>query len=376
MNSCKIRLLFCAHIRWYNAEAEYVHRLARGALERGCEVLLWGKPGSPLLEKARSDGIPILAFGDPGSLNPAMMSAVHRAASDLVREGRFQVVNALRSEGFPLIAAAARSAGARVVRTRADMRPPKLVPLNRLLHRNYADLVIAANDLIREELLVRLKLPPERVRTVRFGIDPAELEPGPGDPALARELGLKPTDRVVGLMGRLGRVKGQEFALRAAEEVSARVPEARFLVIYRDVEDSDRFLSELSRSKLRDRFVLVGPRPAHREVMRLCEVALIPSVGSEANCRVALEWMALAVPVIGSRVGVIPELIEHGTTGFLVQPRYGETLARCLIELLKNPARARAMGEAGRQRLLSHFTQDHMVEQSLSAFQGFVQKQH
>jgi len=182
------------------------------------------------------------------------------------------------------------------------------------------------------------------------------------------ELGVGPEARLVGLMGRIGKVKGHEFLLKAAEKVVAAVPEARFLLLYRDVEREDEFLPALRRSPLRDKFLLAGPRKNPADLMQICEVGVIPSVGSEAHCRVALEWMDLAVPVIGSRVGVIPEIVVHGETGFLVQPRYSETIADCLLQLLRDPERARRMGEAGRHRLRERFTEDKMVEGCLANY--------
>jgi glycosyltransferase involved in cell wall biosynthesis len=360
-----LRVLIAAHIRFHNAEAEYAHRLARGLTQRGIKVAVWGKPGSPLLERAEADGIPAIAGPDPGSLDPAEIYRAARFLRELIGRGGFQVVNAHRSEGFPVIAAAARQAGAAVVRTRGDMRAPRMAALNRIIYRRFTDFVVTGNDLIKEELHVRLGLAEDKVRTIHFGIRPGEVRPEADPGAARRELRISPDERVVGVMGRLGPVKGQEFVLKAAEQVAARVPDVRFLVIYRDVEDSDKFRSALRMSRRRERFVLVGPGRNHVDAMQLAEVAVIPSVGSEAHCRVALEWMDLGKPVIGSRVGVIPEIIAHGSTGFLTQPRYCDTIARCLIELLTAPERARRMGEAGRRRLIERFTEDRMTNENL-----------
>ncbi|HUT55994.1 MAG TPA: glycosyltransferase family 4 protein [bacterium] len=362
------RVLIAAHIRWHNAEAEYAHRLARGLWARGVKAVIWGRAGSPLLDRAAADNIPVVAAGDPASLDPARMYATARLARELVTRGGFSVVNAQRSEGFPLIAWAARRAGAAVVRTRGDMRLPRMALVNREVYRRLTDFVISGNDLIKEELHVRLGLPEDKVRTVHFGIRPGEVTPEADERTARAALGLGPEARVVGVMGRLGPVKGQEFVLKAADQVVEKVPDVRFLIIYRDVEDSDKFLPALRRSRHRGRFVLVGPGADHVSAMQLAEVAVVPSVGSEAHCRVALEWMDLKKPVIGSRVGVIPEIIVHGATGFLVQPRYSDTIAHCLIELLTSPQRARRMGLAGRQRLIERFSEESMVDENLEVF--------
>lgn len=364
----RLRILISAHIRWFNAEADYAYRLARGLVERGHEVMLWGLAGSPLLRRAEAAGIPTLDFGRPASLDPSQIRATGRTLSELIRRRGFHLLNAHRSEGYPVLARAAAEAGAAVVRTRGHMRPPRFPVLNRKVYQRWTDRVITANDYLREELIIRLNLDPAKVRAIPLGIRGEEVQPRQEAAASRTEMDLRPEDRVVGVMGRLGRVKGQETILAAAGQILAAVPTARFLMIFRDVEENDGFLAALRKSPHRRRFLLVGPRPCPADVMQLAEVAVIPSVGSEAHCRAALEWMALGIPVIGSRVGVLPEIIDHGATGFLVQPRYAETFARCISELLLHPARARAMGEAGRQRLGERFTEERMVSENLEVF--------
>ncbi|MFO8057352.1 MAG: glycosyltransferase family 4 protein [bacterium] len=367
-------VLISAHIRWYNAEAEYAHRLARGLLTRGWRVIIWGLDDSPLVNRARQDGVPVITSGNPGSLNPADWRATFNYLRRVIRDGGIEVVNAMRSEGYPLVARAARRAGATVIRTRGDMRIPRLPTLNKRIYKKWTDLVISSNDLLRDELMVRLDLPADMVHTVRLGIDPEEIAPSPPSLKIQQELGLSEKDRVVGMMGRLGAVKGWEFILRGAGEILRRVPSARFLVIYRDVEKSDPFLPELAKSKFKDRFILVGPREDHREVMKAAHAAVIPSVGSEAHCRVALEWMAAGVPVVGSRVGVIPEIVEHGATGYLVQPRYSETFADCLGTLLEDPEKAESMGKKGRERLEKEFNEKRMIEETVDLYKQALRR--
>jgi len=367
-----LKVLFPAHIKWYNAEAEYLHRLARGMRRRGHAPVIWGRPGSPLLSRAAADGVETVEWGDPASTDPAKLITTARFMERLIREGGFDLVNAHRSEGFPVLAWTARKAGAPMIRTRADMRTPRLAFLNGAMHRRLTAAVITANDILRDEIMLRFDLAPDRVTTIRMGIRPGEMTPARGKDEAKKELGIGPQEKVVGVMGRLGPVKGQEFLLRAAPRIIEALPETRFLVIYPDVEGSDKFLPALQRSPIKDRFVFAGPRPDRADLMQLADVAVIPSVGSEAHCRVALEWMDLSVPLVGSRVGVIPEIIDHGATGFLVQPRYSETIADCLIELLSNTDRARRMGEAGRQRLEREFTEDAMVEANLEVFEKAV----
>ncbi len=367
-----MRILLAAHIKWYNAEAEYVHRLALRLIRMGHEPLVWGKKDSPLLRRASASGVSTYGEGDPSSIGPGPAGRAAAALSHLVRRGGFEVVDFHRSEGYPLLARAAKRAGAAVVRTRADMRPFKFAAVNGMIHRSLTDYVITGNDLLRDNFILRLGYPAERVATARFGIDPGEVRPSISEEKARAELGLTASDKVVGIMGRLGPVKGQEFVLRAAGKILASEPLTRFLVIFNHHEESDKFLPELRRSPYQDKFTLAGTRENPADVMQVCRAAIIPSVGSEAHCRVALEWMDMGVPVIGSRVGVIPELIDHGDTGYLVQPRYSDAIAECALQLLKYPERARAMGLAGQKKLAAEFSLDKTAEDNVDAFERAV----
>ena len=87
-----------------------------------------------------------------------------------------------------------------------------------------------------------------------------------------------------------------------------------------------------------------------------CRVGVVASTGSEAVSRAALEWMAAGRPVVASSVGGLPDLVEEGVTGLLVQPDSPHALAAALRRFLDDPALAAALGAAGRKRYVSRFS--------------------
>lgn len=383
----KMKILMAAPIRFYNAEAEYVRKLSLGLFARGHRVKILGRKNSPLLERARKEGIPVCDRFDLDSLSPLVLGQQAPALRHYLAEEQFDVINVHRSEGFLYLAWTLRrlrqrrlgsrlsSPGARLtsaapllVRTRGDMRPARRDPLNRRLYSGWTDRVIASNELLRQELIVRLNLDPERVHTVRFGLDPGEVVTRRTGEEVRRELGIPASARVVGILGRLGPVKGHRYLLEAAPAIVQAVPEAVFLVLFSMVQKESDFQERVNASPLKGRFHLVGPRPDLADLMQLAEVAVIPSVGSEANCRSALEWMALQKPLVASRVGVIPELVEPAETGFLLLPRLAPALADAVISLLKNPERASRMGQAGRRKLEQEFSLGRMIGQTEEIF--------
>ncbi len=97
------------------------------------------------------------------------------------------------------------------------------------------------------------------------------------------------------------------------------------------------------------------------------DVLAVPS-RSEGFGLVVLQAMALARPVVASRVTALPEVVEHGQTGMLVPPDDPASLARALTEVLLSPQRGAEMGRAGRSRLDREFTLERMAERTARVY--------
>ena len=124
----------------------------------------------------------------------------------------------------------------------------------------------------------------------------------------------------------------------------------------------------------------LGPVPDEALPSLYCQAAVLalPSVHrtcygravrvSELLGLVALEAMASGTPVVCSRLGGLPEVVQHGVTGFLVEPGNVAELHERLAELLRNPALARRMGRAARELVLDRFTWQACAERCLTAY--------
>jgi len=107
-----------------------------------------------------------------------------------------------------------------------------------------------------------------------------------------------------------------------------------------------------------DNFRFVGKVKDVREIISLFDVGVISSVGSETICRVALEYMSMGKPVVGTRINAVPEVVEDSANGLLVEPRNPQKLAEALIELLQDEHKRKRFGEKSRSIVLDKFTLD------------------
>ncbi len=364
-----MRILEIVDVRWWNATAYYGVELARALRDSGEDVVVAASPGSPPHEAARDLGLPVWTAVRFANANPL---ATARDFPALLREiRRFDLVDAHRAEGQLLAAvASALAGGPPVVRTRGDIRPPRRGPLRGLLQRRLTAAHVVPGEFMRAELVRTLGIPASRISVIPAGVDLARYAPGPavGDERrseLRRALGIGEHEPVLGMVARLSPVKGHRIALGALGALARAGLNPHLVVAGQDAELTARELGAAAAAAgVGARVHWLGFREDVRPVLAALDVLVVASLGSEAISRVVLEGMAMARPVVGTRVGVIPELIRDGVTGRLVPPGDAAALATALAPLVRDLEAARAMGASGRTRAEGEYSLERWVERT------------
>jgi glycosyltransferase involved in cell wall biosynthesis len=310
----------------------------------------------PMLEDFRAAGVRTVDLDGTRQLDPG---ATWRLAT-LLRRGRFDIVHShsLRAElaaGLAVGFGTARPLLVRSVHNTDDfyVRRPA-----RWLARASAqrqDMIIAISDAVAAWVREHTGLACERVRRVYYGLDPAPYE--------AVEPAEETAEPVIGMIARLAPQKGHTVLLDALPRVIERIPGLRVeLVGHEHLTSASELRSYASQCGVTQHVRLLGFRDDLPELFRRWRLMVLPSLW-EGFGLVLLEAMAAGRPVVASRVGPIPEVVVDGKTGLLVEPGDSDALGTALIELLEQPGRASAMGQAGRQRVRTVFGLDQMVEQ-------------
>jgi glycosyltransferase involved in cell wall biosynthesis len=295
----------------------------------------------------------------------------------LARDFRPDVVNCHRGEAFVLWALLKRRHGFALVRTRGDSRPPRSGVINRLLHREAADAVIATNSAIARHFADGLGVPPDRTHVVPGGVDTARFHPDEGiRRAVRAELGFADNAVVVGLVGRMDEVKGiretvTAFA-RAAHSGAAGAERLRFLLIgfpsrYDETDLAD-WLAGQGLGRPGDRVLVTGRVERPEDYIRALDMGILASLGSEAIARAALEIMACGVPLAASRVGVMPDILP---AAFLFAPGDIQAMADMLRQSL-NPEWRAALQKICLERMMapSGFRTEVFREQTLAVYRA------
>ena len=362
----------------WSGASHYCLTLCRKLIEHGHEALLLTEPGKPL-DRARAAGIPCDDSIRLNHRNPALYLRAIKRMRRIFSEYQPDIISSHINEGAWMAGMVARQVtpGSVVVRVRTDIDPPKGHFINRYVHHVWTDHLIVGSQLHKRLCRQILEFPDERIDVVYGAVDTDEYRPEPLETQKLRdELRIDPGSFVIGLVARLDPVKGHEYAVEALA-LLRRLPMKVILVCigYESNRSVTWLQSEADRHGVADKLKLVMTRrddlPA---LMNGCDAGLITSIGSEANCRAALEFLATGKPVVATTVGVIPEIIQDGEQGFLAPPRDAVALANALQKLIINPVLRHRLGQAARAHALANFNLDLFVTRTEHVYRKAVSR--
>ena len=375
-----MRILITSNVRWWNAEAAYAAILARELLNAGHKVWVLTRPNSLNETKLRNWNLPIITDIPLSSSNPWQLWRAYQRLKSLIEEQQIQIVNAHRSEGFPLLVLLRqRLKSFALIRTRGTTRPLRDHWLNRRLHEDWIESVIVPAQVIASQLRQVLNLPPERLHVIYYPVNPSTIGvKGESEAQQSRlecldRLGIPKHRRVIGIVGRIRPVKGQRILLKIFVALRKRFPDIVLLMLYRDTSETEAewqgLLQDLVESNLQQSVYLYGYREDVQEIMRHIDIGVVSSIDSEVICRVAVEFFSVGTPVVAFPTGALPEIIQDGFTGRIAKDKSAEALAEILEWMLESPERIAEFGQNARQQSLERFDPNKLLEQTLSVYE-------
>jgi len=224
----------------------------------------------------------------------------------------------------------------------------------------YCDSLLSQN---REdiEFAVRKRIcPPDKIHFLGNGIDVTRFQPDAVSPevvtAKRRELGVAPDETLVGMIGRLVRLKGYFEYMQAARLLHERGERIKFLAVgaAQDTASAVSPPEMIARYGLQGSMQFLGMRDDIPELMAAIDIVVLASY-AEGIPRVLMEAAAMGKPAVGTDVRGTREVIVDGETGYLVPARDAPALADAISRLSAEPATRRQMGQVARQRAEAHF---------------------
>ncbi len=360
-----MRILNSSILHGWSAASWYAVSMMGGLAERGHEISFL-VPEGRTADCARDAGIEVISepdlrkvpVGAVRSTTTRLRKAYEQLNPDLVivHHGTDHVWWGLTLGGKRRIGRAP------LVRMRVqDPRRPPAHPAARWLNTFRTDAFIVSNETQRSAYVGRIRLKQGSVYRVPPGFDPSQWRGGPGGERIRGECGITGDTMLVASIARFAPQKDHSTFFAAAEMVARSFENVHFLVAgYPSEYDSHR-IRELAAGHrdLEGRWTMWDEQlPDGRELVRAADIGVIHSSGSEAICRIALEYMASSIPLIATRIGALPEVIDEERSGLLVPAGDAGALAGGICRLLWSPMLRNRISEAGLHRLGTLFTHE------------------
>ncbi len=324
--------------------------LCRGLSARGHHVSLLVKYSHVLLDTARDEGVDARSMRFAGKLN---LLAVGRLAR-WFRQHKVELVATQLSTASLWGTLAARSLGLPSVAT--------VRALNSKTCYVFADRIIAVSHAVKAHL-VEQGIGADKIRVVYNGVDLSKFVPPANRQAPKVALGWPDDVLIVGVVAHLSEKKGHKWFLEAVAPLCQTFPQLRILFLGEGGEHAN-LQRQVRALDIENCVMFAGFQSDVVPWMSAIDALVLPPIAKEGFGRVLVEAGAMKIPVIGSDVGGISEIITPHETGFVVAPGDVAALQSALSALLNDAELREKMGAAGRQRALSEFSQERMVEQT------------
>ena len=344
----------------------------RGMDRRFFRVELACAPGGRLIDLVKSNDMKVRTFNNlVQSLHPLKDLMALMNLICFLKKNPYHIVHTHNSKAGFLGRLAAKLAGtAVIIHTVHGFAFHDQEPLYRqILFRNlerlasrWCDKMIFISQPLIDWALRERIVAEEKILRVYSGIELDLFRPVTGERKNRnrKKWKLKQNDAVIGIVSKLWDGKGHAVLINAFKELKKEIKNAR-LVIVGEGYLYEELLRMVDMHCLKDSVLFTGFRMDVSEIISTFDVAVLPSF-FEGMGRVLLEAMAMEKPVVASRVGGIPDLLEHGINGLLVRPGNVEELTEALKKILTDKRLAESMGKQGRKRIKEQFSADVMAQ--------------
>ncbi|MGQ9627152.1 MAG: glycosyltransferase family 4 protein [Anaerolineae bacterium] len=354
--------------RYFGGAEVRVLNLAKALGPESCQIACL--KASPLAERARAAGFRPLELTD-GKANPRTAFVLAR----MVREGDFNIVDAhnVQSHLWGYLSALLGKRPALVATVHSSTRMEQRSQLKGIFYEMLerwtvpkSDHVVTVSGYLRSEL-IGWNISTNRISVVPNGVQVNRTAEGERE-AVRRELGLSPTDRVIGTVGRLEPAKGLFYLLQAIEKLLPAWPQIKCVMVG-DGRLAVQLREFVASHGLQGHVLFTGFRSDVPRLLEAFDVFALPSL-TEGIPIALLEACACARPIVASRVGGVPEVISDGRTGYLVDAGDVSGLADAIDVLLRDEALARWVGGQAAVDVANRYSIKNMLNGTWQAYES------
>ena len=329
-------------------------------------MLLAAPKPSLIHNRARSADLPTVSFA---FINPTVATDYFRLRA-LLKRFAPDVLNTHGNLDAKVGLMAARGLGIPcVIRSRHHSHPVSPSWYNKWMYRKLSHYVFTTAQCVSDQIVADLKVRPDKVVTLGSGIVLPRAMPEKTEAIrrLQQNFNLAGDILFIGSVAMLRDWKGHRFLMEAFRQISGRFP-AHHLVIVGDGDEMAALQRLREDLEIADKVHFTGFRDDPWPFFRAFELNVLASTCNEGIPQVLLQAMAAGCPVIGTRVGGIPDIVEDGRTGLLVEPQNAAMLADAMAFVLDNPQKTAGRVHGAQQGVLENHTLDAMGQRTLDLY--------
>lgn len=368
------KVLLLVTLSDWGGGAQHVVYMVSSHLRQAYDITVACAPGGLLIERLRSEEIRVVEIPELVRLiNPLCDLCVLLKLYRWIRREHFDVVHTHSTKAGFLGRLAARLAGVPVVlftahgwaftEGRAYWKCWLLAKIEHLVARFTTKIVCVSR--YDQELALKFGVAdPKKLVVVHNGIDPQRFVQANGS-MVKEELGLEAIP-VVTCVGRFAYQKDHLTLLKTFQKLSNCK-----LILVGDGPLRPRVEAFVLRNRLQGQVIIAGERQDIPQILAASDIFVLSSRWEGLPLTI-IEAMMAGLPVVATRVGGVPELVEHGRTGLLVSAGNITMLAEALRQLLRDKALRQEMGKAGRKRALERFSLNRMLQETTNVYQEVI----
>ena len=362
--------------RWAGAEIQIATLLRSLAKDEGLSLSVILLNEGRLAAEIRALGIALKVIAE----NQKGFLKIHHEGSRFLRDRGVQILHSHRyKENLLAVLLSRRCRIPVVVRTQHGLLEPhqglrrlkqgSIHLVDWLIARWATDCVISVSgDMTRD---LRRHIDPRKIVTIPNGVDTERVRSTLTSGEAKEKLGIERDCPVLGTAGRLEPIKRLDLFLRAAELISLEQPAARFVIAGNGSEEAR--LKNLARTlAIQDRVLFLGHRSDIADVLRALDVLVLCS-DHEGLPMILLEALSLGVPVVARRVGGIPEVLQDGVNGVLVDSPHPAALAARCLEVLADESSRLRFAQAGVRLVLGNYAAAGTAAQVARLYRSLLQ---
>jgi glycosyltransferase involved in cell wall biosynthesis len=339
----------CLEINWLNAH--------------GHDAWLICDCNSEVLPKARELGTRVVAMPLRRRFDPLISWRLRR----FCRRNRVDLVKAYSSKdhwlALPLYFSGVPLTRVRSITDRIGTKARSFI------FKHGCSAIVVVADAIKRQLVGKNGVEPGKIHVIGSAVDLHKFHPARDRMKFRRELGLDSETPLIANIGMIRPDKGQLVFVEAARVVLAQRPNARFAIVGQGTgrrKRGEKVRDAIIRTGIGDRLFLLGYRWDTPDIFAAADIMAITSLHTEASPVVLREAFASGRAVVATKVGDVPEIIEHRQNGLLVEPSDSDGLAAAILELLAHRDLLERCAANAWRYAQEHFSFDSMMRSTLT----------